>query len=379
MIYADFNATYPCSESHLDMVSRVMKKTQGNPSSIHQHGREARLVLEESREQVARLIGAQRHQLFFTSGATEANNLALQGVVGRKRGNGPVHVVLSSGEHPSLLQPAKWLESVGLIDLSLIRLKPDGKVCPEHLIETIRKDTAFVGLILANNETGIINPLDRLIAQIRSLAPDCHIHSDGVQAYGKTETSWIGSPQGPDSFSASAHKIGGFKGIGFLYLNNHANLQAMMIGGGQEQRVRSGTENMPGVISFGLRAREILACQDWLAPARLAQKELTEGLKSLKGAVIHGDYSDDSSHTHNTVNFHVNGLSGETMMLHFDMAEICVSSGSACSSGQGSPSPVLMAMGYDEDIATNSVRVSFGHSSSPEDAKKILSVLRQLS
>ncbi|MCB9229903.1 MAG: cysteine desulfurase [Deltaproteobacteria bacterium] len=377
MIYADFNATYPCQDSHLDMVSKTLKKVQGNPSSMHQSGRVARLALEESRTHIAELLGCDRKQIIFTSGATEANNLAIHANF-REGSSTRQELIITGGEHPSVRQPAIRLEKDGYCQLHTISLTRAGTVDVHALLEQISPRTKMICIIYGNNETGIINPVRTLIPEIRERSATAHIHVDGVQAFGKVDTQWLGGVSGPDSFAASAHKIGGFKGIGFLFLRQPARIQPMLSGGGQESGLRSGTENIPGIISLGLRAKDILSRPDWLAPAKAVRDHLLQGLLKLPSVNIHGDYKDDAINLGNTVNFHLDGVAGESLMAHFDLANICVSGGSACSSGLASPSPVLLSMGFHESIAASSVRVSFGDSSTKKDADAILTVIRSL-
>ena len=378
LVYADYNATYPCSDQHLDMVARVMKKTQGNPSSIHHFGREAKLMLEEAREQVAAIFGASRQSLLFTSGATEANNLAIQGFFkrfskGSNEGFKP-HMIISSGEHPSITQPAEWLRDLGLISLTKVPLTSAGTVDQQALIDAMTDQTVFVSMIYANNETGSINPVEELVQAIKKVRSSIHVHVDAVQAFGKLDTTWVGSSQ-LDSASASAHKVGGLKGVGCLYLKPGSALDALVVGGGQEQRLRSGTENMPGLVSFGLRAREILARPSWFQACEQVRNHFVENLLLIPGACVHGDLNRSLT---NTVNFHLEGVAGDVLMLQFDMNGIAVSSGSACSSGVGSPSPVLLGMGLSEWVALNSVRVSFGAGSTVDDSEHILAVIKQV-
>ena len=377
LVYADYNATYPCSESHLDMVWRVMKKTQGNPSSIHHFGREAKLMLEEARGQVAGVFGAGRQCILFSSGATEANNLAVQGFFKRFgktfSGTYKPHMIITQGEHPSITQPAEWLKELGLVNLSKIPMTNDGIVDSKALLDAITEETVFISVIYANNETGIINPIEELTKQIKQKMPSIHVHADAVQAFGKMDISWIGNSQ-LDSASASAHKVGGLKGVGCLYLKPGSALDALVVGGGQEGRLRSGTENMPGLVSFGLRAREILAKPDWLLECKKVRDHFVENLIQIPGVSIHGDLQRALP---NTVNFHIEGLGGDVLMLQFDLNGIAVSSGSACSSGVGAPSSVLLGMGFSEWVALNSVRVSFGAGSTVDDSEHILAVIKQ--
>jgi cysteine desulfurase len=358
VIYADANGTYPVAPEHYDQVAARLKVVDGNPSSIHASGRNAKVALEAARASVARLLGAKSQDLVFTSGATEANNLAIQGVIGRRaRGVTLPGLVVVATEHASVLETSRLLAERGLCALKIAPVDVNGQVDGEELLSLVGPETVMVCLMLANNETGVVQPLADLAARIKQKNPAVHVHSDAVQSLGKAPLAWLGA-SAVDSAAFSGHKLGAFKGVGALYLKGGSKLQLLLIGGGQERGRRPGTENMPGIVSFGLRADQVHGRE---ADAGGRMRRLADGFKELlagiPGAVIHGAGARES--LPNTVNFHLGGVPGDDILLNFDLAGIQASSGSACSSGVARPSHVLMAMGLGEWVALNSVRVSF--------------------
>ena len=255
-----------------------------------------------------------------------------------------------------------------------VALKKTGLIDENDLFNKLDERTKLVSLIYAHNETGCINPIPSLVEKINELCPQAHIHVDGVQAIGKMDTSWV-HKSSLHSMSASAHKIGGLKGVGCLYLKSNTFLEPLIYGGGQEKKLRSGTENMPGIISFGLRAKEIMSSPSWNKKAEIVRDMFLVKLKKIPGVVIHSEGAPVLS---NTVNFHIEEISGDVMMLQFDLANIAASNGSACSSGEGIPSSVLLAMGYSEWVASNSIRLSFGAGSTADDVERFISVIKQV-
>lgn len=376
MIYADANATYPVDAAHYDRVAALLKEVDGNPSSIHLRGRGAKVALEKARSSVAKMLGARGPELVFTSGATEANNFAIQGVLGRiaREGDGSTpHVIVTATEHSSVLEPAKLAAERGLCELSIAPVTQSGTVDGDALLALVRPQTALVCVMHANNETGAVNPVRALAEAVKRIALHAHVHVDGVQAFGKFDLSWYAKAP-IDSAAVSAHKIGGFKGTGAIYLRPGTKLALLIAGGGQERGRRPGTENMPGIVSFGLRCDELLGKETaWTVPMQSLRDAFLAVLREIPGAVVHGD---PASGLVNTVNFHVDGVTGDDILLNFDLAGIQASSGSACSSGANRPSHVLLAMGFDEWVALNSVRVSFAHVGSEADIEAVARVLR---
>ncbi len=376
MTYVDANATYPVRPEHYLQVAKLLQEVDGNPSSIHASGRAAKVALEEARVHVAALLGARAQEIVFTSGATEANNLAIQGVVGRHaKGLTLPHVIVTAVEHSSVIEPAKVVAERGQCRLQIAPVKKTGEVDGDALLELVTAETVLVCLMHGNNETGAVNPVLRLAKKIKEKHPQVHVHVDAVQVLSKLDLTDY-STSSIDSASFSAHKIGGFKGTGALYLRTGAKLSLVLCGGGQERARRPGTENMPGIVSFGLRCQELRGKDAARSDAMLKLRDGWKAcLSEVSGVVIH-DGSPES--LPNTVNFHVDGVPGDDILLNFDLAGIQASSGSACSSSVARPSHVLVAMGYDEWVALNSVRVSFPAEGRPEDLERMAGVLRDV-
>lgn len=374
-VYADYNATAPCPHGHYKQVLSILERVYANPSSIHHLGREAKLILEESRQKIALLFGADKNCIFFSSGATESNNIVIQGLVHERfyKTAKKVKVLISNSEHASVYQTAEALHKRGLCELIYLPVTPQGVLDVEASLDSITSDLDLVSLIHVNNETGAINPIAELAERIRKKAPSAHIHIDAVQSLGKLDLRWIAASP-IDSASASAHKVGSFKGIGCLYKKRGLGIVPLIYGGGQERGWRGGTENLPGIISFGLRAGE-LEPEAWSNQFEPLRTRFVEGLREIPEAHLH---SDPSVCIPTTVNFHVDGLRGEELLLSFDAAGIYVSGGSACSSGGGRPSHVLKAMGYPDELAAHSIRVSFGEGTRIEDLEYILKTLQDL-
>lgn len=370
MLYVDANATFPVADAHWDKVAALMKQVDGNPSSIHARGRGAKVALEGARMSVAKLLGARAPEVVFTSGATEANNFALQG--GVKRGTS---LVVSAVEHSSVIETARLMEARGLCELRVTPVDADGRVLPEAVAALVDATTSFVAVMHANNETGVINPVRDIAAAVKAKNPDAHVHVDAVQMFGKADLSWYATAPF-DSAALSAHKIGGFKGVGALYLRNGVKLGLFIAGGGQERGRRPGTENMPGVVSFGVRCDELRGKEaSWTEPMRVLRDAWVKALADVPGVVVHGP-ADLRDCLANTVNFHVDGVAGDDLLLNWDLAGFQASSGSACSSGAARPSHVLMAMGLGEWVALNSVRVSFCDAGNVDDVARMAKVLK---
>jgi cysteine desulfurase len=393
-IYLDANATCPVAPSHYDRVATLLKEVDGNPSSIHARGRGAKVALEKARASVAALLGARATEIIFTSGATEANNIAVQGAIpsspARVAGVGDLqkmpdalraghdddirrHAVVSAAEHAAVREVAMLMAERGRCDLSVAAVKRDGSVDVEVLLKLVRPDTAFVAVMLANNEVGALNDVAAIATAVKAIAPQAHVHCDAVQGLGKVDMTWLAA-SAIDSASFSAHKVGAFKGVGALYLKTGVKLAGLMAGGGQERARRPGTENMPGIVSFGLICDELKA-RGIKAPRETQQALLTR-LADIPGFALHGDPSKGLA---NTINFHVDGVGGDDLLLNLDLAGIQASSGSACSSGAARPSPVLLAMGYDEWVALNSVRLSWASDLPVADIDRVVKVISETS
>ena len=384
-IYVDYNSTAPLEDAHLEAVMGAVRQFDGNPSSQHACGRRAKVALEDARNQVAALLGCRAQEVVFTSGATESNNLVIQGVTGKlsefftnlpepKSARLP-HAIVGATEHPSVLELVQVLAERGRIRLSIAPVDQNGVILRDALLSLIDTDTALVAVMLVNNETGAVQPVAALADAVKAKNSAVHFHTDAVQAMGKIDISWLASSK-VDSAAFSGHKIGAFKGVGALYLKAGSKLQALTLGGGQERARRPGTENIPGIISFGLRARDFVSdpARSWLERERPAQQAFLAAMGRISGVQVHGD---PGAGTANTINFHIEGVAGDDLLLNLDLAGIAASSGSACSSGVGRPSHVLKAMGYSDWIALNSVRISFGARGGAGDVDRIAEVLEK--
>lgn len=368
-IYLDWNATTPLRREAKEAMAATWDLC-GNPSSVHAEGREARRLVEEARALVANAVGARPRNVVLTSGGTEANVLALR--PGLHVGSGvPVErLVVSAIEHASVLSggqfPAEAISTVGVthsgvLDLDQLRTALDGK------------PPALVSIMLANNETGALQPVTEAARIVHAAGGVLHV--DAIQAFGKIQVE-IGA-LGADLVTLSAHKIGGPKGAGAVVLaEGLEGLGALLRGGGQEQGRRAGTENVAGIIGFGAATRAAMAAlsEDGSRLEGL-RNQLERGLRQAPEIIV---FSEGTPRLPNTVLFTVPGLKAETAVIGFDLAGIAVSSGSACSSGKVQPSHVLAAMGFGPDLAQGAVRLSLGWSTSEEDINHCLEAWRKL-
>ena len=353
--YLDHNATTPPRPESAEAVSRALGEW-GNPSSVHSHGRAARRIVEDARRQVARLAGADPATVAFTSGGTEANNLAL-------RGCGRTRILVSAIEHPSVLEAADNFE--------IVPVDADGIVDLDALGAMLRGgEGAVVSVMLANNETGVIQPVSGAAAIAHEAG--ALFHCDAVQAAGKLPLDF--RTLGVDMLSLSAHKIGGPKGVGALIVADHVQLTPIMRGGGQERGRRNGTENVPGIAGFGAAAEQ--AAAEVPSPGNLAAlRDMLEErvLAEIPGARI---VADQAERLPNTSCIALPGISAETQIMALDLAGFAVSAGSACSSGKVKASRVLTAMGLDSEIAACAIRVSLGRGNSEADIEGFTAVYR---
>ena len=354
-VYLDCNATAPLRPEAAAAMAGALSLT-GNPSSVHSFGRAARQCLEAAREAVAALVGVAPAQVIFTSGGTEANNLALSGT-GRRR------LLVSAGEHDSVLQAAAGAE--------VIPLQTDGRLDLAALERQLGQsdEPALVSVMLANNETGVIQPL----ADVADLARQngALLHCDAVQAAGKSPLD--AAALGADMVSLSAHKLGGPQGIGALVLAPGLELASAQRGGGQERGRRAGTENLPGAAGFGAAAT---AVRDLSQMAELAalRDGMEQALQDIAPSIR--VYGQGVPRLPNTSCFGLAGMSSETQVMALDLAGVAVSAGSACSSGKVRPSHVLTAMGATVAEAGAAIRVSLGWHSEPADVERMIEAWR---
>ena len=365
-IYLDHNATTPIAPEVLELVTAVLQNQVGNPSSIHSAGRSARVLVDEAREQVASLIGASPSEIVFTSGGTEANNFALLGValgLGKTHG----HIVTSQVEHPSILNPCLQLETLGF---EVDRLKVDSLGRMDGLEDSLKESTLLVSLQHANSETGVLQDIAGVGEIVRKRG--ILFHTDAVQSVGKI--SFQAQDMPVDMLSISAHKLNGPKGVGALYLKKGSpDLFAPICGGGQEKKRRGGTENVAGIVGFG-KACELarLSSQEMDKISSLRDHFLQLVSSQITGVEVFGDLE---NRLPNTLNIGFEGVEGDTLLIGLDMAGVAVSTGSACSSGTGLPSPVLTAMGIPTDKINSSIRFSLGKSNTIAEIERAVEIL----
>ncbi len=362
MIYFDYNATSPLKPGVLEAMLPFYRDFYGNPSSLHRIGRIARDAVENARSQIAALAGASPSQVLFTSGGTEANGLAIRGLAGTVP---PGRILVSPIEHSSVAEPIKALARKGW-PATALEVNDQGIICGESLESAIGADLRFASCMIANNETGVIQNIRSIAAMLRER--NIPIHCDGVQAFGKIPLDF--SALGISFLSLSAHKIGGPKGVGALVIDKSIRLEPQLRGGGQENGLRAGTENVPAIVGFGAAAE--IAGHDLEKNTRhlvkLKQK-LEQSLKKLLSATI---FSASAETLPNTLMMSLPGLDGEMMVMELDRKGIAVSSGSACSSQSTEPSPVLIAMGVPEDLARSAVRISLGPENTDSEVDQFL-------
>jgi cysteine desulfurase len=369
MHYLDHAASTPALPEVIEAMSGALDVDYGNPSSVHAAGRRARQLMEDARERVALAIGASPAEVVFTGGGTEADNLALKGATEKLRGNGD-HIVVTAIEHHAVLDPAKWLGHRGF-EVTIVPVTPDGLVEPERIAEAVRPSTLLVSVMAVNNEIGTIQDVAAVTGAVREVNPRTLIHTDAVQALGNIPVdvhAW-----GVDLAAFAAHKLGGPKGVGALFVRSSVPVEAIVHGGGQERGLRSGTPNVAGISGFGIAAeiaaKEVHEKTDRLAPLR---DELLAGIRAAVADVVVNGTLDPR--VAGNLNICIPRTEGETMLLLFDEAGIACSSGSACASGALDPSHVLLALGISKDLAKGSLRFSLGRASTRADVTAVLDV-----
>ncbi len=371
-VYADYNATTPLDPRVLEAMLPYLREHFGNASSVHTFGREARAAIDDVRVRLAKLLDAQEGEIVFTGGGTEADNMAVFGVVRARRKQGR-HIITSSIEHHAVLHACQYLEKTGECEVTYLPVSRECLVDPADLQKAIRDDTVLVSIMSANNETGTIQP-------VRELATICReqgvtFHTDAVQSFGKQPMNV--NDWGVDLLSIAAHKFYGPKGIGALYVRRGTKLDPLLFGGSHENDRRAGTENVAAIVGMG-RAAELVTAQMGKEQKRLFKftEELGDGItRRIRGVHRNGHAR---LRIGNTINFSFEGCEEEGLLLGLDLEGVAVSSGSACAVGSLEPSHVLKAMGLPHDLARAAVRFSFGKGSVPEDMDYILKALERV-
>ena len=379
-VYLDNSATTPVDPRVAEAMARSLTTVFGNPSSVHGFGQQARAAVDRARREVATLIGAKPNEVIFTSGGTEANNLAIRGICQTATMHGSAHgrhIVTSAIEHPSVRGVCAALELQGW-EVTRLPVYNNGVVNVEDVREALRPETVLVTVMLANNEIGTIQPVAEIGSLIREQRAAGHkylfLHTDAVQAAGRMTVNV--EELGCDLLTMSAHKMYALKGAGALYARRGVRLAGQNIGGHQERERRAGTENVPGIVAFGEAAK--LAREE--LQTRISHDSALRDLFERKVAnlisdvVMNGDRAQRLPHLSN-ISFRY--IEGEGLLINLDLQGVAVSTGSACSSGTLEPSPVIRALGVDDEIARGSIRFSFGKDNTEDDVDYVVEVLAQ--
>ena len=367
--YFDHNATTPVAPEVLETAAACLGQVYGNASSIHHFGQAAKQKMEEARRRLAALMGCPVADLAFTSGGTEADNMAVLGVARAAGGARPGHVITSAIEHPAVLGACEQLEREGFA-VTRLAVGGDGAVDPDDVGRALRPETALVSILHANNELGTVQPIAEIARIARAAGVPAHV--DGVQALGKIPVDV--EALGIDLYSVSAHKVYAPKGAGALYVRKGTRMAPVAFGGHHERDRRPGTENVPGIAAFGAAAE--------LAQGSLAaEAERVGGLRDrLEEAVLGripraGVNGSRAARTPNTSNMYFDGVDGEALTIALDLRGFAVSTGAACSSGALAPSHVLLAIGLSADRARSSMRFSLGRSTTAEQVDALVEAL----
>lgn len=367
-IYADNAATTAVSEEVLNAMMPHFRTAYGNASSIYKLGRDAQRDIEEAREKVAKAIGAEPKEIFFTSCGSESDNWAIKGIAETMAKKGKKHIITSVFEHHAVLHTCEYLAKHGF-EITYVPVSDKGLVDPEDVKNAIREDTALVTIMYANNEIGTIQPIEEIAAV-------CHeknviFHTDAVQAVGHVEIDV--KKQGIDMLSLSGHKIHAQKGIGALYVRKGITLPNLIHGGAQERNKRAGTENVPAIVGLGVAieaaTRNISEKAAVIIPRR---NRLIDGILQLPYTRLNGDRE---KRLPGNLNISIEGIEGESLLLMLDQYGICASSGSACTSGSLDPSHVLLSIGLKHEVAHGSLRLSIEEDVTDEDVDYILEVV----
>ena len=364
MIYLDYNATAPLHKNVIKKIQNLKFEEFGNPSSVHKIGRNSKKIVEEVRRNILSTLKAKNYDLIFTSGATESNNLAIKGFI--KKNN--IKTIFSlQTEHASVIDVVKNLD----IEKKFFNINSNGNVNLKEIEELLSKQTSpfLVSIMFANNESGIIHPINEIAKIVRKYKGI--IHCDGVQGLGKIEIDL--DSLDVDLFSVSSHKIGGPTGIGALLINTRNNISPEITGGGQEKNLRSGTENFLGIVGFGEAINEVNNLAKICNSEIKNNRDLLEAnLKKLSNEIK--IFGEDTNRLANTCYFAYPSMTSENQVIALDQKGICVSSGAACSSGKVEPSHVLKAMQVDEKYIHSAIRVSLGWDSTKEQIETFFNI-----
>jgi cysteine desulfurase len=370
MIYLDYNATTPLSGAAWRAMQPYFEEYFGNPSSVHRAGREARAAIDDARDGLAALLRVKPHEIIFTSGGTESNNLAILGLARANTPNGK-HLISNRAEHHAVLHTIESLEKQEGFEVTWLEVSRKGLIDPAALDQEIRSDTTLVSIMTANNETGVIQPMEEISACCRTRG--VLLHSDMVQSLGKLPTDLTGI----DAASFGAHKFYGPKGAGFLYLRSGLRIDRIQFGGAHEGERRPGTENVPAIVGMAAAAEEVLRnLADEQAREHELRDELWRGIERVCPEAQQNAAT--APRLANTLNVSFPGFPSETMLMALDLEGVCASSGSACMVGSVVPSHVLLAMGLPRERAASAIRFSLGRETTATEIEATIAAIDRI-
>ena len=370
-IYLDNSATTRCYPEVGELVYKILCKDYGNPSSMHRKGIEAENYIKEAKEIIAKILKVNAKELYFTSGGTESDNLALIGAARANRRSGN-HLITSSVEHPAILNTIRYLEEEEGFRVTYLPVDSTGRIKLDALKEALCDDTILVSIMYVNNEVGAVQPIDEAVKMVKAYNPRILFHSDAVQGYGKYHI--YPKRQGIDMLSVSGHKIHGPKGIGFLYINEKVKIKPIVFGGEQQKNIRSGTENVAGIAAIGLASKMIYQDLDMkVALMRDLKQYFIEGIKKIDHTTIHG-LTDETSAPH-IISVGFAGIRSEVLLHTLEDKGIYVSSGSACSSNHPAISGVLRGIGTPKEYLDATLRFSMSEFTTKEEIDYTLQTL----
>ena len=373
-VYLDNSATTKCYESVRDIVGKVMCEDYGNPSSMHKKGVDAEKYIKESKETLAKLLKVQEKEIYFTSGGTESDNLALIGCA-RANHRAGKHLITSSIEHPAILNTMHYLEEEEGFRVTFLPVDKDGRIRLDALKEALCEDTILVSVMYVNNEVGSVQPIQEAASIVKAYNKDILFHVDAVQGFGKYKI--YPKKLKVDMCSVSGHKIHGPKGVGALYIGENVKIRPIVYGGGQQHDMRSGTENVPGIAGLSLAAKTIYDNLDKkVEKMRMLKQHFIEGVEKIENTTIHGLY-DETSAPH-IISVGIAGIRSEVLLHALEDKGIYVSAGSACSSNKPAVSHTLSSMHLPKELLGSTLRFSFCFDTTEEEIDYCLQELSEL-
>lgn len=370
--YLDNSATTRCYDEVRDIVVKTMMEDFGNPSAMHLKGVEAERYMREASARIARTLKVREQEIYFTSGGTESDNWALLGtaLAGRRRGK---HIITTAIEHPAVSAPVSFLEEQGFT-VTRLGVDREGRISLKELEDSVNSETVLVSVMYVNNEIGSVQDIASIGEVIKRKNPDTYFHVDAIQAYGKYRI--LPRKLGIDLLSVSGHKIHGPKGVGFLYIGEKVKIQPLILGGGQQNNMRSGTDNVPGAAGLGVAAEKIYAgLEKNTEHMRSLKTRLVDGLLQIPDVVVHG--MEPETGAPHIVSASFLGVRSEVLLHTLEDRKIYVSAGSACSSHKRSVSPTLAAIGCRKEEMESALRFSFCEETTEEEIDYALEVLRE--